>query len=346
MSLRIVALDDYQGLAERMGLAERIAARLREAGRDEDAAGLELVALREHLVREDDLVPVLAGADVVVAMRERTRIHRTLLERLPELKLLITTGMGNAVIDLPGAVTHGVTVCGTGSPPGAATAELTWGLILGLQRHIAAEDAAIRQGRWQSTVGRDLYGTRLGLIGLGRIGHQMARIGQAFGMDVVAWSQNLDPEVAAAAGVTAVTKEELFATSDVVSVHVRLSVRTRHLIVERDFRAMKPTAIFVNTARWSIVKNSALARALTQGVIAGAAIDVWHAEPMLLDDPWRNPPRCLITPHLGYVTERTMDYWYDDIAGDIAAWRAGEPVRVLAAPEPDEEAPAAEAGGS
>jgi len=154
----------------------------------------------------------------------------------------------------------------------------------------------------------------------------------------------VDPEVAAAAGVKAVTKEELFATSDVVSVHLRLSPRTRHIISNGDFRAMKPTAIFVNTSRWAIVKNSALVQALSQNWIAGAAIDVWHAEPMLGNDPWRNAPSSLLTPHLGYVTERTMDYWYDDIAEDIAAWRAGEPVRVLAEPEvPDEPAEAADA---
>src|SRR5580700_2134716 len=196
MALRIVALDDYQGLAEQMGLAERIAGRLRAAGLDEDADQLDFLALREHRVHEDELAVALADADVVVAMRERTRIHRTLLERLPNLKLLVTTGMQNAVMDLPGASMHGKTVCGTGSPPTASTAELTWALILGLQRHVAEEDAGIRKGRWQHTLGRDLHGTRLGLVGLGRIGHQMAKIGQAFSMDVVAWSENLDPEVA------------------------------------------------------------------------------------------------------------------------------------------------------
>jgi phosphoglycerate dehydrogenase-like enzyme len=333
MGLRIIALDDYQGLAEKMGLAERIAAELEAAGLSEDAAGVEVVVLREHLNSEDLLAEKMAGADVVVAMRERTRFADSLLSMMKDVKLLVTTGMRNASISLDAAGEHGITVCGTGSPATASTAELAWGLILSVLRNIPQEDASIRRGGWQHTVGRDLHGQRLGLVGFGHIGHQMARIAQAFNMEVVAWSPNLDPEAAAAAGVTAVTKEELFSTSDVVSIHLVLSVRTRHIIADPELRLMKPTAILINTSRWAIVDNSVLARMMTQGTIAGVGIDVWHAEPMLPDDPWRNAPRSVLTPHIGYVTERTMEHWYDEIAQDIAAWRSGNPVRVLKAPE-------------
>jgi len=320
MTTRIVALDDYQGLAADLGLARRL-----------DDAGLtdtELVALREHL-GPDALVTALNGAAVVIAMRERTRFDDALLARLPDLRLLVTTGRANAAIDLAAADEHGVTVCGTGGPPTANTAELTWGLILSLLRHIPAEDARVRAGGWQHTVGQDLLGARLGLVGLGRIGHQMARIAAAFEMDVVAWSQHLDPEVATAAGVRAVTKEELFATANVVSVHVVLSPRTRHLIGEPELRAMQSSAILVNTSRGPIVEPSALRRALAEGWIAGAGLDVYDVEPLPADDPLRTAPRTVLTPHLGYVTERTMDHWYDDVAGDIAAWSRGEPVRVI-----------------
>jgi phosphoglycerate dehydrogenase-like enzyme len=335
MGLRIVALDDYQGLAEKLGLAERIAAELEAAGLGEDAAGLEVVALREHYNSEDLLAQKLAEAEVAVAMRERSRISDTLLAMLPDLRLLVTTGMRNASINLTAAEASGVTVCGTGSPATASTAELAWGLILAVMRNIPQEDASIRRGGWQHTLGRDLDGLRLGLVGFGHIGHQMAKIAAAFNMEVVAWSPNLDPEVAAAAGVRAVTKEELFSTSDVVSIHLVLSVRTRHIIADSDLKQMKPTAILINTSRWAIVKNSALARMMTAGTIAGVGIDVWHAEPMLPNDPWRNAPRSVLTPHLGYVTERTMEYWYGEIAQDIAAWRSGEPVRVLMPAEDD-----------
>jgi len=327
--MRIVALDDYQGLVEQLGLAQRLDGELEGAGLSPaERSDVELVALREHLTG-DALVTALAGAEVVVAMRERTRFDRALLARLPDLRLLVTTGRGNAAIDLAAADERGVTVCGTGGPPSANTAELAWGLILSLLRHIPEEDARLRAGGWQQTVGRDLLGARLGLVGLGRIGHQMARIAAAFEMDVVAWSQHLDPEVAAAAGVQAVTKEDLFATSDVVSVHLVLSDRTRHLIGEPELRAMQSSAILVNSSRGPIIEPSALARALAEGWIAGAGLDVYDVEPLPAGDPLRTAPRTVLTPHLGYVTERTMDYWYDEIAQDIAAWRRSEPIRVI-----------------
>jgi phosphoglycerate dehydrogenase-like enzyme len=315
MPLRIVALDDYQGLAGRLALAGRL-------------PDTEFVALREHL-DGDALVAALAGATVVVAMRERTRFDRALLSALPDLELLVTTGMANAAIDLAAAAERGVTVCGTAGPPTANTAELAWGLILSVLRHIPAEDAGIRAGGWQHTLGRDLLGTRLGLVGLGRIGHQMARIGAAFEMEVVAWSQHLDPGEAAAAGVRAVTKAELFATADVVSVHLVLSDRSRNLIGEPELRAMKPSAILVNTSRGPIIERAALLQALGEGWIAGAGLDVYDVEPLPAGDPLRTAPRTVLTPHLGYVTERTMARWYDDVIEDIAAWRRGDPIRII-----------------
>jgi phosphoglycerate dehydrogenase-like enzyme len=328
MGLRIVALDDYQGLVERLGVAERLAGELQGAGLDGELAGFELVAVREHLTGEA-LTGALAGAQVVVAMRERTRFDRALLSALPDLQLLVTTGMRNAAIDLAAADERGVTVCGTAGPPTANTAEIAWGLILSVLRHIPEEDAGVRAGGWQRTVGRDLLGARLGLVGLGRIGHQMARIAAGFEMDVVAWSQHLDPAVAAAAGVQAVSKEELFATSDVVSVHVVLSDRSRGLIGEPELRLMQSSAVLVNTSRGPIIDKPALLRALEQGWIAGAGLDVFDTEPLPADDPLRTVPRVVLTPHLGYVTERTMDYWYDEIAQGIAAWQRGTPVRVI-----------------
>jgi phosphoglycerate dehydrogenase-like enzyme len=320
MALRIVALDDYQGLTGAL-----------LAGAPHGSAALddaELVVLREHLTG-DALAGALAGAAVVIAMRERTRFDAALLDALPGLALIVTTGMKNAAIDLDAAAARGVTVCGTGGPRTANTAELTWALILAVRRHLVVQDASVRAGGWQTHVGGDLLGTRLGLIGLGRIGHQVAKVGQAFGMDVAAWSQNLDPAVAAAAGVTAVTKAELFETSDVVSVHVVLSDRSRGLIGEPELRAMPPGAILVNTSRGPIVDHDALVRALTEGWIAGAGLDVYDTEPLPPGDPLRDAPNTVLSPHVGFVTERTMTHWYGELAQDIAAWRAGEPVRVL-----------------
>jgi phosphoglycerate dehydrogenase-like enzyme len=315
MTVRVVALDDYQGLVEQYSLAGR-------------PDGAEWVAIREHLTG-DALVRALDGAAVIVAMRERTRFGRDLLAKLPDLKLLITTGMHNASIDLQAAAEHGVTVSGTSGPRTTNTAELAWALILSLVRHLPEEAASVREGGWQHTVGTDLLGSTLGLAGLGRIGHQMARIAQAFQMEVIAWSQHLDPAVAGEAGVRAVSKEDLFATADVVSVHLMLSDRTRGLITERELRSMKPTAYLVNTSRGPIIDSAALLRALNEGWIAGAGLDVFDTEPLPADDPLRRAPRTVLTPHLGYVTERTMAHWYEDAVEDIAAWQRGEPVRLL-----------------
>jgi phosphoglycerate dehydrogenase-like enzyme len=257
--------------------------------------------------------------DVVMAMRERTPFPRARLERLPNLRLLVTTGMGNAVIDTEAARELGITVAGTGGTP-THTAELTWGLILAAARHIPAEDRAIRDGGWQHTVGLELAGLTLGVIGLGRLGSQVARIGEAFGMEVIAWSQNLD---------TPLTKEELLRRSDIVTVHVRLSERTRGLIGAAELALMKPTALLINTSRGPIVDEAALVDALRNGEIAGAGLDVYDEEPLPADHQLRRLPNTVITPHLGYVTEETYQIFYSQALEDIRAFLAGAPVRVL-----------------
>jgi len=316
--MKIVVLDDYQRVARTYGPFDSLP----------DA---EVEALHEHIADLDELAWALRGAEVVVAMRERTPFGADVFAKAPDLRLLITTGMANASIDLAAAAAHGVTVCGTDSGPGANTAELTWALILACRRRVVTEDRALREGRWQTTIGADLAGSNLGVLGLGRLGVQVARIGQAFGMRVIAWSQNLTAERAAAAGATLASKDELFATSDVVTVHLKLSERTIGLVGAAELAAMKPSAILVNTSRGPIVDAGALVTALTAGSIAGAGLDVYDVEPLPAGNPLRGAPNTVLLPHLGYVTDATYRVWYEQIVEDIAAWRAGEPVRVLTA---------------
>nr|WP_281371424.1 D-2-hydroxyacid dehydrogenase family protein [Petropleomorpha daqingensis] len=290
---------------------------------------VEVVEFADHVDDRETLVRRLQPFDVVVAMRERTPFPRGLLERLPNLKLLITTGAANKSIDVAAANEHGVTVCGTGAhPPGAA--ELTWALILAVARHIPQEDASVRAGGWQQTVGLDLAGSTLGVIGLGRLGSRVARIGQAFEMDVVAWSENLTDERASEIGVRRASKEELVSTSDVVTIHLQLSDRTTGLIGREELSLMKPTAILVNTSRGPIVDEHALVEALRGGAIHGAGLDVFDQEPLPKHHPLREMRRAVLTPHLGYVTEKTYEVFYRDAVDDVAAWLAGEPIRVVA----------------
>jgi phosphoglycerate dehydrogenase-like enzyme len=276
------------------------------------------------------LVRALADFEIIIAMRERTRFDRELFARLPKLKLLVTTGMVNAAIDLAAARERGVMVCGTGSVP-YPTAELTWALILSLLRHVPFEYGELRRGgRWQSSVGVDLNGKRLGLIGLGRLGTRVARVGLAFEMKVSAWSQNLAAERCAAAGVEpAGSLDELLRGSDIVSIHVVLSDRTRGMLGARELGLMKPTAYLVNTSRGPIVDEAALAAALRERKIAGAGLDVYGEEPLPLDHPLRQLDNLVATPHLGYVTHDTYRVFYGEAAEDVLAWLAGKPVRVL-----------------
>jgi phosphoglycerate dehydrogenase-like enzyme len=271
---------------------------------------------------------LLAEYEVIVAMRERTPFTAERLASLPNLKLLVTTGMGNASIDMDAARELGITVCGTGGLP-SPTAELTWGMIIALQRHLLEEDRGIREGGWQRTIGTELAGHTLGLVGLGRLGRRVAHVAQAFEMEVIAWSEHLTAQAAAEAGAEAVAFDELFRRADVLSIHTRLSDRTRGLIGPRELGLMKPTAILVNTSRGPIVDEDALLGALHRGAIAGAALDVYAKEPLPADHPLREAPRTLLSPHLGYVTTGTYEIFYGDAVEDIAAWMRGEPVRVL-----------------
>ena len=284
--------------------------------------------LTEPIGDTSALVAALAGAQVVVAMRERTPFDAERLGRLRDLRLLVTTGMGNAAIDLEAAAANGIVVSGT---RGRArhTVELTWALILALLRSIPVEDARVRQGGWQRTVGTELDGATLGLLGLGRIGSAMVPIARAFGMDVVAWSQNLDADRAVEAGAEAVSKDELFRTADVVSVHYKLSPRSEGIVGAAELGAMKPTAYFVNTSRGPLVDTAALLRALHDGAIAGAALDVYDREPLPPDDPIRTAPRTVLTPHLGYVTRENYGVFFADVVEDIEAWLDGRVERRL-----------------
>jgi phosphoglycerate dehydrogenase-like enzyme len=283
---------------------------------------------RDHLADEEALVDRLAGFDVVVAMRERTPFPRSLLERLPALRLLVTTGMRNASIDLKAAAEAGVVVSGTGGG-GWSTAELTWGLILAVTRRITQEDACVRAGEWQTGIGPDLAGKTLGVLGLGNLGARVAGYGNAFDMDVIAWSENLTGERAAEVEAELVGREELFARADVLTIHLVLSDRTRGLVGARELSLMKPTAYLVNTSRGPIVDEGALVDALRAGRIAGAALDVFDVEPLPLDHPLRDLPNAVVTPHIGYVSLETYQAMFRDAIEDIAAWLAGEPVRVL-----------------
>ena len=318
--LTCAVLDDYQDAA--LSSADWTALDGRVAVR----------TLREHLTDRAELVAALADAEIIVAMRERTPFDAALFAALPRLRLLVTTGMRNASIDLAAAAAHGVTVCGTAGS-GRSTAELTWALVLGLARHLPAENRSVREGgRWQSTVGRDLHGATLGVLGLGRIGAQVAAIGTAFGMDVLAWSQNLTTERAAAAGARlAGSKEELLAASDFATIHLVLSDRTRGLIGGAELRTLRQDAYLVNTSRAGIVDQAALLVALRENQIAGAGLDVFETEPLAPDDPLRTLPNVLATPHLGYVTRQNYAVFYGEAVEDIAAYLDGKPVRVLTA---------------
>ena len=315
--MRVAILDDYQGVA--LGAAPW-----------DDLGADEVVAFDDHLADDDALVERLAPFDVVVAMRERTPFGRARLERLPALRLLVTTGMRNASIDMAAAADLGIVVTGTGGVS-AATAELTWALILALARHLPTEDRSMREDGWQRTVGIDLAGRTLGVIGLGRQGAPVARIGGAFGMRVLAWSRHLTPDRAAEHGAEAVARDELLAEADVVTVHLPLGAGTRGLIGAAELARMKSTALLVNTSRGPIVDEDALLAALHDGTIAGAALDVFDVEPLPAGHPLRSAPNTILTPHIGYVTEATYGVFYREAAEDIAAWQRGEPVRVLQA---------------
>lgn len=318
MELKCAILDDYQGMALSMADWSVLDGQV------------EVFALREHISDEAQLVSRIQGCDILVIMRERTPFTAALLSRLPQLKLLITSGMRNASIDLAAAARQGVTVCGTASGA-AAPMELTWALILGLAKHLVVENAGLRDnGPWQQQVGITLHGKTLGLLGLGKIGSQMAKVAQAFGMQVIAWSQNLTLERAQALGVQlAESKQALLAASDFVSVHLVLSERTRGLIDRPAFEQMKQSALLINTSRAAIVDQPALVEALESGRIAGAGLDVFAQEPLPADHVFRRLPNLLATPHLGYVADDNYLTYFREAIEDIQAFIAGQPLRRL-----------------
>jgi phosphoglycerate dehydrogenase-like enzyme len=316
MTTPVAVLDDYQGVAEALGPW------------DELGDAVSVTAFRDHVDDDDELVARLGAFEVVVAMRERTPFPAHRLERLPNLRLLVTTGMANASIDVAAARRQGIVVTGTGGLS-APTAELTWGLILAVTRHVCAEDRRVRAGGWQRTIGPELSGRTLGVLGLGRLGRRVAAVAQAFEMDVIAWSQNLRSEDAAELGVEAVSREDLFRRADVLTIHTRLSDRTQRLVTAAELALMKPTAYLVNTSRGPIVDEAALLAALTDGTIAGAALDVYDIEPLPAGHPLRSAPNTVLTPHLGYVSEGSYEIYFREAVEDIAAFLDGEPVRVL-----------------
>lgn len=312
--MKIAILDDYQNVATSLA--------------DWGSLVAEVVVFTEPFADADEVVRGLAGFDVLVAMRERTRFPAEVLERLPDLRLLVSTGPANAAIDLTAADRLGITVCGTRyeSHP---TIEHTWALILGATRNLVVEAESMRAGGWQVSVGEGLHGRTLGILGLGRVGSGVARIGQAFGMDTIAWSRSLTPETAAEHGVRAVTKERLFTESDVLSIHVPLSKRTRGLVGAAELRSMKPSALLVNTSRGPVVDEVALIDVLREGAIRAAALDVYDTEPLPADHPLRALPNALLTGHVGFVNRDLYEIFYQDSVEDIAAFQAGSPVRLM-----------------
>ena len=291
---------------------------------------VDITVFDDHIREEGALVARLAPFEVIVAMRERTAFPESLLARLPNLKLLVTTGPFNAVIDVAAARRLGIVVSGTGGA-GAATPELTWALILAVTRGIAAEDAGVRAGRWQLGIGPELMGSTLGIVGLGRTGPRIAHYAHAFDMKVLAWSQNMTAERAAESGAELVSKQELFARSDIVTVHLKLSERTTGLVGAAELAALGPKGYLVNTSRGPIVDEAALVAALHAGTIAGAALDVYDVEPLPPGHPYLTAPNTVLTPHIGYVSEVAYAAFYGDVVEDIAAWLDGAPIRLVPA---------------
>jgi len=318
--MKLAVLDDYQGVAKDAADWSRL------------PGDAEVRFFREPIADPGALVAALEPSDVVVAMRERTAFPASLLDRLPRLRLLVTTGMRNASIDLAACRRRGVVVCGTRSAPGVPTAELTWGLILALVKRIPDEDRALRSGAWQTALTQSVAGKTLGVVGLGKIGTVVARVGLALGMEVVAWSPNLTDERAAAAGVRRVEKRALFEASDVVTLHLVLGGATRGVVGAGELAAMKPTAFLVNTARAGLLDEGALVAALSARRIGGAGLDVFSVEPLPRDHPIRSAPNAVLTPHLGYATRENYAVFYADAVEDVLAWAKGEPLRRLDVP--------------
>jgi D-3-phosphoglycerate dehydrogenase len=316
--LRLAILDDYQNVA--LSLADWSAI-------END---VDISVFNGHLGDTDAVAQALQGFDIIAAMRERTPFPKTLFDKLPALKLLMTTGMVNRSIDLDAAKARGVTVCGTGSF-GNPTAGIAWGLILELTRHIGYENARLKAGEpWQTTLGPDVEGLTLGVIGLGKLGTRVGRIALAFGMKVVVWSANITPERAAAAGFGyAATKEDLLRQSDIVTIHIPLTPSSRGLLGAPELALLKPTALLINTSRGPIIDQAAMLDVLRHKRIAGAGFDVYDIEPLPTDHPVRKLDNVVLTPHLGYVSEQNYRQYFKGIVEDVRGFLDGKPVRVL-----------------
>lgn len=312
----IAVLDDYQELSLSMADWSGVEKRAR------------IVVFKDPLGDSEQTVERLQPFDILCAMRERTPLPRSVLERLPRLKLIASTGMRNASIDLQAAKELGICVCGTGAPQ-QGTPVLTWALILALARKLQPEIESVRSGAWQSRLGDDLKGRVLGIVGLGRIGSRVAQMAAAFEMDVIAWSQHLTAEAAAARGARLVSKEELFRSSDVVTLHLVLSDRTRGTVGARELAWMKRTSYLVNTSRGALADEDALVSALREGRIAGAGLDVYATEPLPRDHPFRSLDNVLATPHIGFVTRDTYRVFFGETIDNVIAWLDGNPIRVL-----------------
>jgi D-3-phosphoglycerate dehydrogenase len=317
MAYRCAVLDDYQNVALKFAEWEQI------------AADVEVAVFNRPMSGPDEVHRALRDFGIVCMMRERTPFRRNTIEALPNLKLLITTGARNASIDMAAAAGHGITVCGTGSF-GNPTTGITFGLILELTRRIGYEHARLKRGElWQTTLGPDIEGKTLGIIGLGKLGLRVAGVAKAFGMRVIAWSPNLTPEKCREAGVEYATKDDLFRNADIVTIHVQLGDRSRGLVTAKEFGLMKPTAYIINTARGPIIDERALIAALDGRRIAGAGLDVFDIEPLPLDHPFRRMDNVVITPHLGYVSQENYQHYFPDIVANIRAFIDGKPVRVI-----------------
>jgi D-3-phosphoglycerate dehydrogenase len=317
--IKAAILDDYQNVA------------LQYADWSPIAKDVEVTVFNKPFASLEDAAKALQGFAVINMMRERTPFLRPMIEALPDLKLLITTGAKNNSIDLQACAERGVTVCGTGGV-GNPTTGIVFGLMLELTRHIGAENARMKAGEaWQVTIGKDLEGLTLGIVGLGKLGQRVATIAKAFGMNVIAWSQNLTPDKCKEAGVGYASKEDLFAKADIVTIHLQLSDRSRGTVTAADIGRMKKTAFLINTARAPIVDQAALLAALQQKKIAGAGLDVFEVEPLPVGDAYRKLDNVVITPHLGYVSEQNYRAYYPDIVADIRAFLDGKPLRVITA---------------
>ena len=314
--MKLAVLDDYQGTAKDLADWSKL------------PSGTEVEFFQNHIVEEDQLVERLKDFDMVMGMRERTPFTRSILSRLPKLRLLITTGRRNASFDVEAASELGITVCGTNGR-GEGPTELTWGLILAMVRHIPEEDQRSREGSWGTTIGVGVKGKTLGLIGLGHIGSLVARVGVAFDMRIIAWSQNMTAERANECGATLVDKKTLFKESDIVSVHLVLSDRSRGLVSASDLSMMKPSACLVNISRGPIVDEEALIDVLERRAIAGAALDTFDVEPLPKDHPLFKTPNTLICPHLGYVIDESYQAFYTGVIENVRAFASGEPVRTI-----------------